>query len=149
MEDFDSILQRSLATINVGYQTAFDDVKSVVQKISSSIKRSAGENFDLEVQEISDDVGGSTLRVYLDTDSSEPRAEVMTIVHIRIPSNGYPIFQGGFSKSSNRFSGSHHDAAIADKNGVEEFFRQMLINPESPLIQALGFALRVKANKVR
>lgn len=143
MANFDALIKKSLAIVNDGYQQALADVKVVVEKLSNAIRQNAGEHFALEVSEVKSDVKGVTFRIFLDTDVNDLQADIVTIVHIRILSKGYPILHGSFNKTQNVFV-SMDGNELEDMAAVEQFFADLLADPESSLIQALGFAMRKK-----
>lgn len=139
MINFDELLKSSLSVVNEGYQTAFDDLVDIVDRLSKSIKSNAGDNFALEWQCIKDEVKGSLFRIYFDTDENNPKAEAITISSIFIPSLGYPVTYGAYSFKARVFS---EGGKCSSKEELEEYFSGFLASPESPLIQAIGFAMR-------
>ena len=144
MTNFDELLKKSLSVVNDGYQIACNDVGAIVDKLGKAIKQNAGDQFGFEMSEVQSDVKGVTFRIYLDPDSNDINAALLNIAHIRIPSKGYPIFYGVFNKSSNVFAAADK---LENAEEVAEYFSDFLKDPESPLIQAIGYVLRKKANK--
>ncbi|MGF6115901.1 hypothetical protein ABIE30_002974 [Janthinobacterium lividum] len=137
--DFDSILKSSLKVVNDGYQTSLSDLKDVVSDLNAAVVRNAGKQFSVVVGEVANDIKGGTFRVYFDTNVNNSRARVIDVVFLRIPAGGYPIAIGVFDKSTQRFF-SEQD--IVDKEGLLYAFAQLIENPDSALIQAIGYALR-------
>ena len=94
----------------------------------------------MEFAEVTYDVKGSTFRIFLDPDVSDSSAQVAVIVYMRIPAQGYPVQVGTYNKSGGIFTPNNKD--LANKSEVEEYFADQLQDPDSKLIQAVGFALR-------
>lgn len=145
MTDFNEILRKSLSIVNDGYQQAVDNIKEVVSNLSDSIKANAGEDFSLEIGEISSDLKGATFRIFLDTDVNDVEASTMNIIDLRIPVGGYPVQLGTFTKSIQSFKAA--EQVLNNKSDIEQYFAQQLSEPDSRLIQAIGFAVRRRANK--
>ncbi|MBR7631814.1 hypothetical protein [Janthinobacterium lividum] len=145
MINFDDLLKSSLSVVNEGYQTAFDDLVDVVERLNKSIKSNAGESFALEWQSLKNEVKGSLFRIYFDTDENNPKAEAITITSIFIPSLGYPMMYGAYAFKTRIFNES---GQCSNKDELEEYFSGFLASPESPLIQAIGFAMRNNGDDV-
>ena len=145
MQDFNDILRRSLSIVTDGYEKARGDINDVVGLIRGAIKENIGDNFSLELAEAKTDIKGSTFNIYLDTDIYDLSASIVPVVDIRIPGGGYPVELGDFNKSLQVFHS--RDEVLCSRIDVEQFFAQQLSDPDSSLIQSIGFALRQKANK--
>ncbi|WP_143450355.1 hypothetical protein [Janthinobacterium sp. BJB446] len=139
--DFDSILRKSLTVVNDGFQDALTDLKGVVEAVSESVKNNAGQKFALALGEVSNDLRGSTFRVFFDTDVNNVRARIIDVLYFRIPASGYPIFEGQYDKGSKNFSAGKE---LKDKDSIAQEFGSLLRNPDSSLIQAIGYAMRTK-----
>ena len=88
-----------------------------------------------------------TFRVFLDTGVNDMEAEVVNITHLRIPAHGYPVSYGTYTKNTGAFIPAQN-SDLKDLEAVEKFFADLLSNPESTLIQAIGFALRRSSRKM-
>ena len=141
MTDFNVLLRQSLAIVNDGFQNARDEIERIVAKLSAAVKQTAGEDFAVEMSEVSATPKGTTFRIYFDPNSMDPTAEVITVAALFVPSKGYPVLRGTWNKSTNTFFPTQ-GGELRTLEDVEKFFADLLSNPESSLIQALGFALR-------
>jgi hypothetical protein len=139
--DFDSLLKGTLSVVTEGFQTAVTDLRDLVATVGQAIQRNAGEKFALEASEESSDLKGSTYEVYLDPDVFNPRVKIIPVAYFRIPANGYPIAQGSIHKSLRSFI---FEKNLADKSELEQVFAALIQDPDSSLIQALGYALRAE-----
>jgi hypothetical protein len=139
MIDFDSVLKNSLKIVSEGYQGALSDVKDIVSEVSMAVARNGNEQFALYVQEMSSDIKGGSFKIRFDTNVNNGRAKVIDIVYVRIPSIGYPIGVGSFDKHSQRF---FVDDELTDKESLRNYFLRLIENPESTLIQSIGYAMR-------
>lgn len=146
MPNFDEILKKSLSAVNDGYGAALEDLNNVVEKLALAIKGNAGEQFNLELAKVSEDIKGATFRVYLDPDPEDANVSLINVGHFRLLSSGYPIYSGLYNKSSSLFS---PEREFSDVVALEGFFAELLASPDSTLIQAIGFAIRKKASKSR
>jgi len=143
--DFDNLLKTSLAVVNDGYQVAVNEVKEVVQDVSEAIARNAGEQFSISASEVANDMKGATYRIYFDTDKNNMKARLIDVIFIRVPSTGYPLLEGRFDKATKSF---YPESQIASQGDLAEIFGSMIKNPESSLIQAIGYALRTKYDEI-
>lgn len=141
--DFENSLKRSLMVVNEGYQNARNDVDRLLSSLAEAVSKIAGEQFVLGVDEFSSDVKGTNLRINLDTDFTDMNADIVDIAFIRIPAKGYPIQHGPLLKATKTMMVQTH---IADAEELAKFFLDMIENPDSPLVQAIGFALRKKSS---
>ncbi|MFZ6720661.1 hypothetical protein [Undibacterium sp. Ji49W] len=139
MVDFNALLKKTLSIVSEGYERAFNDLETVVDKLSTAIKENAGGDFALAMSTARSDVKGTIFRIYFDTNVDDPEADVITIVHIMIPSIGYPIYPGVYNYKSDAFN---YEGKIDDFEELEQYFKGFLESPESTFIQALGFAIR-------
>lgn len=139
--DFDAILKSSLAAVNDNYQAALSDVIDVVESIHAAIQKNAGSKYALIFTDMSADIKGSTFRVYFDTNKDVMRSKLIDILFIRIPSAGYPVGIGTIDKSSKIFLA---EETVSTCEELKKYFAQLLQNPESSLIQAIGFAMRTE-----
>lgn len=139
MVDFDSIIKTTLTTINEGFQISRKDFFSTIESINQSIKNNSTKEFIFGWNDVSEDINGSIYKVYFDSNPNNLNAPWITIDYFFIPSKGYPIEQGNYFLSKQEFV-KHKE--ILSKKELEVYFQDMLMNPESALIQAIGFALR-------
>lgn len=139
MDDFNDILKKSLSVVNEGFRAAMDDIENIIAAVRESIKGNAGNEFSLECSEVFSNIKGSIYRVFLDTDSFDPEADLVVLTYFRIPQKGYPIELGNYNKVTG-FSVS--GKLWTSKDDVMNHFVSQLQDPESQLIQAIGFALR-------
>lgn len=139
--DFNAILKLSLAAVNDNYQEAVRDVEEVVGSVHAAVQQNAGKRFGVVLTDQSADIKGSTFRIYFDTNVDVMRAKIIDVLFVRIPSSGYPIALGTIDKSTKNFFAEQQ---IIDKEQLQKAFAQLLQNPESSLIQAIGFALRTQ-----
>lgn len=142
--DFDAVLRSSLSVVNDGYQLALSDLTDVVQGVSDAVKRNASEQFEISMSELGNDMKGSTYRIYFDTNVKNVRARLIDVTTIRIPSSGYPIFEGTYNKGTKAF---FPDDEMNNKEEVAKLFVKLMQSPDSSLIQAIGYALRTKNNE--
>lgn len=140
--DFDEILRQSVLSVNAGYETALSDLRTVVGKLEAAVKKNAGEKYGFILNELHSDVRGTTFRTYFDTDVKNVRAAIMDIIIIRLPASGYPLSIGTFDKGSKNFNPTEE---IPDVDALNRVFVTLIREPDSALIQAIGFALRNKA----
>ncbi|CAM2151716.1 protein of unknown function [Pararobbsia alpina] len=145
MTDFNELIKRSLSIVNESYAQAKGDVEGVIERIDFSLRDNAGDHFALVFAEFASSLKGVVFRVHLDTDVYNPQSELVTIVHMRILSTGYPIELGEINRNTGLFSAGGN--ALSSVQDVEEYFADQLSNPNSALIQAIGFALRKKMSK--
>nr|WP_091659435.1 hypothetical protein [Massilia sp. PDC64] len=139
--NFDAILKSSLAAVNDNYQIAVGEVQDVVNSVHTAVRHNAGNRYGLIFTEMSADIKGTTFRIYFDTNVDVMRARVIDVLFIRIPSTGYPIAIGTVDKATKNFFTEQN---VNNKEELERVFAQLLQNPESSLIQAIGFALRTQ-----
>jgi hypothetical protein len=145
MTDFDAILKRTLSVVNASYDEALEVVESVVRQLGNAISTNAGGEFVLEMIELNNDISGSVHRIYLDPDSTDDNARLVTITYLQIPSTGFPIKVGRFSKNTGFIAS---DKNLDTSSDVEEYFSNFLEDPNSKLIQAIGYALRLKSRRL-
>lgn len=145
MVDFSDLLQRSLATVNDKYARTVEDLRTVVSELRASIKTIANNEFGFELAEIVSDVHGTTFQIYLDSDVTVPNATLVTVAEFHVGATGYPVEIGTFHKGTRRFvSGGF--PPLNDIEQIRVFFVEQLSNPESPLIQGIGYAMRKRLN---
>ncbi|MFJ1213317.1 hypothetical protein [Burkholderia pyrrocinia] len=140
MTNFDSLLQKSLATVNDGYEQARQDLENIVSEVDTSLKSNLGDEFAFVAIEEDINIKGTIYAISLDTETDNRSAPYIPIVSIRIPSTGYPIETGSISKSTGLFTVD--GTVLKDSSDIKTFFSAQLENPNSMLIQAIGFALR-------
>lgn len=140
MVDFNEILKKSLLTVNEGYQRAYEDLSSVVAGVRESIKQNAGQEFTIELSQISAQLEGTSFQIYMDTDVNNSHAQIYRITDIEIPQTGYPIFLGAYNRVHQTFM--RGEESFEDAEAISTYFAEQLSNPESRLIQLIGFALR-------
>lgn len=137
--DFNEILKSSLAVVNDNYQLALKDIQEVVDSVHTAVQNNAGEKYGVTLSSTSVDVKGSTFRIYFDTNLENMRSRVIDVLFVRIPSGGYPVAVGTVDKATKKF---YTEETVNNKDELNKYFTQFLKNPESSLIQAIGFALR-------
>lgn len=139
MTDFNALLRKSIATVQEGYQSAVKDLSEVVNEIGVAISDLSSGACDLQLQTIAVDVAGTSFRIYLDTNSKDPSALSVPIIDLFLTNKGYPINAGQIDKATGRFFTQTY---FSDRADLERFFADTLGNPDSSLIQSLGFAMR-------
>lgn len=139
--DYDSILRATLTTINQGFENAQRDLVSVVEAVSNSLKRNANDTFNLDFTNLREDYNGTIYRIFFDENPNDLEAATITVDFFYIPSKGYPIEQGNYYRTNEEFK-KHQE--ISSKEELELYFQEMLKDPESSLIQAIGFSMRKK-----
>lgn len=144
MNDFDALLKRTLSIVNADYDEALSVVDAVVTQLREAITTNAGSEFAFEITELSNDINGSVHRIYLDPDSNDSAARIAVITYLQIPSTGFPIKVGRFSKNTG-FTAEEDD--LKDSEEVVKYFSNFLEDPNSKLIQAIGYALRLKSRR--
>lgn len=139
MIDFVELVNRSFATINKGFDESISDLARILESITSAIRNASSRNFQLDYRIEVEGPKGSLARVYFDPDPTDMSAEPYTITYIWIPAKGYPIEGGSYRKAIDKFDtiDVFHDAAA-----LEGYFADLLTNPDSVLIQAIGFGMR-------
>jgi hypothetical protein len=144
MADFDLLLKKTLAVVNENYDIALSSVRNVVEQLGNAITSNAGDEFALEMYELASDIKGSVHRVQLDPDVNDDSVRLVVITYLQIPSSGFPIRIGRYSKSTGFFP---EEMTLEDAEDVERYFARFLEDPNSKLIQAIGFALRLKSKR--
>lgn len=137
--DFDSILRESLSAVNSAYDAAYNDLNEVVAKIRDAMIATTGDGSALELKRVAADRSSTTFRLYIDPDPKDPEASLITVTSFRIPTAGYPILFGTYSKVSEAFKDA---GKLDDKSALVQYFAEQLKEPESALVQAIGFAMR-------
>lgn len=145
MVDFNDIVKKSLAVVNQGFVKARDDLGAVVERIDISLRENAGDHFALLLSEVSSSLKGTIFCIVLDADTFNATATLIPVLHIRIPTSGYPLELGSINRVTELFVDS--DQRLASMSEVEAYFVEQLSDPNSVLIQAIGFALRKKMNQ--
>lgn len=143
MNDFDFILRKSLAAVNEGYEQALSDLFEIVEEVDASLKTNVGEEFAFVAVEYELSMKSAIYTVSLDTNSDDRGAPYIPVVSMRIPSSGYPMETGSVQKSTGNFTPD--GIALKDRSEIKVFFASQLEDPNSLMIQAIGFALRKKA----
>jgi hypothetical protein len=141
--NFDDILRQSLAAVNDGYMSALNDLSGTVDKVREAVIQNADDKVGLELQKVASDLKSSTFRFFLDPNVADINQELITITCFQIPSSGYPIKCGTLHKPGNHFTAT---GEIEDREGLLRYFSDLLQQPESRLVQAIGFALRQRSN---
>jgi hypothetical protein len=143
MPDFDSLLQHSLSTVNSGYLAAQGDLFRVVERLAEAIQRQTGTNIYLALKQQTADVKGTVFVLYVDVNPDDQQADTINIEHIKLQARGYPVLLGTYRKPINDFKAS---GSLDTPEDLEAHFVDLLADPDSPLIQAIGFALRQRAD---
>lgn len=118
---------------------AHDDLTQVVEKVRVAVVGYAGEQVALELKKSAANMRHTTFRLYIDPDTADPEQSMMTITHFQLPAAGYPIKYGTFSKVTDSFNPA---GELPDVDSLNKYFAELLSQPESVLVQALGYALR-------
>lgn len=146
MADFEGLLQNTLTSINLRFAEAERDFTAVIEKLSEAIKKSSNSDFALSTSIISDGQKGSVYRLYFDIDTQNMDSDLQALDTFYISSKGYPIQQGQYRKAIDDFIARNEFSNIEQ---LESYFETMLADPESPLIQSIGFGLRRKERAAR
>lgn len=141
MTNFNEILKETLSAVNKAFNTAQKDLQEIATEISNAVKENAGADFDFVMREIRSDVDGVLYRFYFDTDVEDEYADAINISFVHIPQTGYPLSHGSYSFKNKDYT---RIKSFADKEELEYYFSNFLKEPESPLIQAIGYAVRKK-----
>lgn len=144
MANFDELIKKSLSVVNDGFQRTLADLTALVEQVNSAIKQHAGPQCGLVLEQIDSDMKGANYRLSLDTEAGNPQAPRIGITHFRLLPKGYPLLHGRYNQAKKMFLGSEF-STLADQKQVEEYFANLLQDPDSSLIQAMGFALRLQA----
>lgn len=139
MSELKRRILESLRSINQGYEIAENDLTEVLLQVTEAVQEATEAPFDFSYHSVFESPSESIFRVLLDFDPSDFDSEQHKISDIKIPPNGYPIFFGNFNKSSEYFS---PQAQLAGRKELEAHFFDMLSDPSSSLVQAIGFGLR-------
>lgn len=139
MQDFKDILKKSLTAVNEGFESAMRDLDTVTGNVNAAVKEIASQSFEVSLRKVSEDVTAVIYRVSLDMTVDNVKSTVMAITHFSVPSKGYPLHFGSYSKRDDEFSISGRIDAIWE---LEQFFVDMMNDPDSSLIQSIGFAIR-------
>ena len=137
--NFDGLLKASLAVVNDGFQRAVSDLNDMASEVDAAIKRNANARFGLSVSELTSDMKGSTYNVYFDPNIHSSKSVIIDVAYFRVPASGYPISIGLYQRNTRNF---YPEASISDRGELESVFERFLQDPESALIQAVGYALR-------
>ena len=137
MSKFSELLKQSVASVNEGFERAQSDVIAVVSELEQSLKEMGP--FALRFSLFSNEADGAIFRLIFDTNPQDLEAPAITILTMKIPSIGYPIFTGTYNKGAAEF---RNGTALEDKAQLDGYFESMLSDPTSRFIQAVGFALR-------
>lgn len=139
MPDFDSLLHNSLATVNSGYLAAQGDLFKIVERLSESIQRQTGTNIYLGLNQQMADVKGTVFSLFVDVNPDDQQADRINIEHMKVQAKGYPVLLGSFRRPLLDFKAS---GSLETPEDLENHFVELLADADSPLIQAIGFALR-------
>lgn len=139
MVDFSDLLKGTLESINKAFREVESDLSDVSSRISTAVKTNVGGQFDIIKSEVRNTIDGVVYRFYFDTNVNDDTADAVTLCFIRLPVTGYPIFAGKYNYKDKIFSPQEE---LSDKQELELYFERFFDNPESALIQAIGFALR-------
>lgn len=140
--DFNEIVATTIVGLNKGYEEAIGDLKDILLRVGEAIRNNSKENFDVFFRTLSESPRGDIYRVYFDTNSEDPDAETLQIATFYIPPKGYPIQIGVYRKVTDEFK-AH--GTIKNRDEFESFFGELLSDPDSTLIQAIGFGMRRKS----
>ena len=127
-----------ISEINQKYEIARNDLNSVVGELENSLKKII-PHIKFNLQTISDEFDGTTSRLILDPNSADMEIGVVKITDFFIPSTGYDIGFGDHLKNINEFQ---FEGKLKTKDDIESFFQTIMSDPNSRVIQAIGFAAR-------
>lgn len=140
--DFNQIVANTITGLNKGYEQAIYDLTDISNQVSSAIKNNSKSDFDIFIRPLFEAPKGDIFRVYFDTNSEDPESETIPIATLFIPPKGYPIQLGSYRKVTDEFKAYR---IIENRNEFESYFAELLSNPDSALIQAIGFGMRKKS----
>lgn len=139
MSDLKKLILDSLKDINHAYEIAEADLAEVLLQVTEAVREATGAPFDFSYHSVFESPSESVFRVLLDFDSNEFDSETHKISDIKITPMGYPIYFGIFNKSAELFM---PQVTLDDRKALETHFFGMLSDPNSSLVQAIGFGLR-------
>lgn len=145
MSDLKKLILESLKDINQGYEIAETDLTEVLLQVTDAVQEATGAPFDFSYHSVFETPSESVFRVLLDFDRNEIDSETHKVSDIKITPMGYPIYFGNFNRSAELFM---PQATLDDRKALETHFFSMLSDPNSSLVQAIGFGLR-KRKRVR
>lgn len=137
MSRFDALLKKSVAEVNAGFEQAQKDLFEIVGEISRSVQDLG--NFAINLTVVGSDVNGTTYRLTLDPDTNDLEATPLRLLTLNIPTKGYPIGHGVYSKLNEEF---RPHGSFLNIEELTSYFESLIGDPSSSLIQAIGFAMR-------
>lgn len=141
MIEWKSLLQKSIQTANDGFMRAESELTAVVEELSSELKETAHRDFRLIMFPVSENMKYSVFQVSLDTDENKDDADAIKICYFKISSKGFPIEEGAYRKQIEQWTPT---SQMKSREDIENFFKEMIGNPDSSFVQAIGFAIRQK-----
>ena len=139
MSNFGEILKNSVSKMNAGFDKAHDAIVDRVDGLSAAVEELGV--FACRLHPLINEPEGAVYHLTFDPNPSNPLAPLIELLTIRIPREGFPIEIGKYLKSVDQFS---PEKSIADEGELDDFFKGMLSDPSSALVQGIGFALRSK-----
>lgn len=140
MIDFNEILANTLGKINQGFDQAISDFIETVDSVDSAVKGAHKEGlFGIGYSTVNESPKGSVFRVYFDPNADDLEVPTLAIGYFLVPYKGYPIQFGQYRKLTDDFKPRME---FPDRAELEKYFANELSDPESSIIQAIGFGLR-------
>lgn len=140
--DFGAIIKGTLAGINAGFEQARGDLQEVLDAITEGIQENTDSGYRVFAHVVAEDPKATILRLHFDPDQLDTDAETFPLGTLQMSAKGYPIVRGTYRKLGGFTATSNEPIAFQNKAELEEYFAQLLSNPDSSLVQAIGFAMR-------
>jgi hypothetical protein len=140
MKKYSALVLSVVESINKNYEEARSDLVRVVAEVEHGMK-DVLPDFKMRLTLLDDDAEGTFYRVEAVPAPDDSIVGIIRITDFFIPANGYPISSGRILMSKANFNPQEKFDSVEN---LENFFQNLLADPESRLIQAIGFAMRRK-----
>lgn len=144
--DFGAILKDTLAGINAGFEQAAGDLQEVLDAITEGIQEHTNSGYKVYAKVVSEDTKATIFRLYFDPDPLVSDAEVIPLTTLQVSAKGYPIMRGTYRKVGGFTPAASDPVAFQNRAELEQYFAHQLSDPDSNLVQAIGFAMRKMPN---
>lgn len=148
MGEFTELLRETLKGVSEEFQQAKADLNEVIESLSQSVEEVTQGEGMVRMVPTKESFGWVIYTIELVFNNAERFQEsTTTLTHVRISAEGYPLgvtpnadFNADFLVPKEGFDLG--PLYLADKEQVKAFFREMVTNPDSPLIQGIRFHSR-------
>lgn len=139
MNNFSDILKNSILQVNNGFEKAHEALVKVIGQLTTAIEEIGA--FACRLSEVENRPEAAIYRLSFDPNPDDIEVKLIHLAMFRIPSYGFPIETGNYIKNRDEFV---IENIIEDEAALESLFKDILSDPNSSLVQAIGFALRSK-----